>query len=705
MNNVTDKRLIEDYIPIKKISEEAIREKAIRQGHISTLHLWWARRPLVASRAAVFGALAPEGRTPEEKSRLNELMIRLCKYEVEKRALEESRELLREAYSDSPPKVLDMFAGGGSFALEGLRLGCETYAVDLNPVAHIIELATLVYPQQYGSKLVEDVRKWGKWILEEARSEIGHFYEDSNGQAIVAYLWARTVRCPNPACGAEIPLVNQWWLAKGSRRKVAIRPVLVPMQKTVEFEIVENDQITFNPSEGTIRRGRAYCPSCGEVTEVDYLKHEGQSGRLSSRLMAVAYTTPGQTGKRYRIATSADNEIFSHTERMLASYRREKPEILPTESIGKDAHQNILVTQYGLKHWDDLFTARQALALATLTEKTRDVYGRIVDQVGDQQYAKAVTTYLGVIIDKLAERTNSLSIWGVSRESVNGIFIYPSISMVWNYAELNPFSATQGWTSILEQVCSAIKSAILAGNQPATVNQGDATQLPYSDDLFDLVVVDPPYYNSVPYADLSDFYYVWLKRSVGRLYPEVFAYTLSSKKQELNEKLQFRAFSEAKRVVSKTGIVLVFVPYSTSSPLEVLVNNLSRAGLSPIATWPLFTETFIRLRADIEPPLPSTMVFACRRRSTDLQRGDYHRVRALIRARVRDSLSLYRERGVSTEDLFFCAIGPAVNIWTSYKSILTSDGLELSAKEVLNIVDKEVVDFILLRSEGDSSHD
>jgi len=378
MNN--DRRLIEDFIPIKEISQESAREKSIRKGHISTLHLWWARRPLVAARAAVYASLIPAPETPQKRTALAKTMIDLCKWEADENTINKARKAILEAQRDRlglpentplkevpPPKVLDMFAGGGAIPLESLRLGCETYAIDLNPVAHIIELCTLVYPQKYGQKLAEEVERWGNWVIEKVKAEIGDLYpEIVVGEGIennkeqmelfepqtkqlglsfhqklnpVAYLWTRTVKCPNPSCGASVPLVRQTWLCKKSKKYVALKviPVVKPVmarheaisdcfaplamteenlmamteQKTVRYEVVEATSekgLGFNPAEGS-SRGNSTCRHCGTTFKNDHVKAEGKAGRIGQQLMAIVCTTLGAQGKTYLSGTDYERYV------------------------------------------------------------------------------------------------------------------------------------------------------------------------------------------------------------------------------------------------------------------------------------------------------------------------------------------------------------------------------------------------------------
>ena len=350
MSDTDKRRLIELSIPLDAISAQSAREKSIRHGHISTLHIWWARRPLAACRAAVFAALVNAPDDTAERERLERFIATIVDWDQVKSgnspAIEEARRIIQEQWESGPPRVLDMFAGGGAIPLEALRLGCEAHALELNPVAYLILLCTLVYPQRYAKgvpgpawpleqshlpgmgpqarqmqmeldqpvgerTLADDVRRWGEWVLEKARKEIGRFYEDLDVNTVVAYLWARTARCPNPACGAEMPLVRQWWLAKKSNKRVALRPVVDSEKKAITFQVAEGDEIDFDPSEGTMRRGSVTCLFCGQTADAGYLRSEGKASQLGQMPLAVVLTKPSESGKAYRPVTDADRHNYA----------------------------------------------------------------------------------------------------------------------------------------------------------------------------------------------------------------------------------------------------------------------------------------------------------------------------------------------------------------------------------------------------------
>ncbi|MEM2100489.1 MAG: DUF1156 domain-containing protein, partial [Thermoproteota archaeon] len=388
-----EKRLIEVDFPLKEVSEESVKEKNIRHGHISTLHIWWARRPLAASRATTYAALVPAPKNQEELREKLDFITKLSKWEnsLNKDLIEQARKEIREFFNGEAPKVLDCFAGGGSIPLEALRLGCETYALEYNPVAVLILKAVLEYPQKYADlkvsvekaeqktlagdvkaneipKLIYDVQKWGYWILEEARKEIGEFYPPDSDKSIpVGYIWARTVLCQNPSCRAEIPLMRQLWLAKKEGKKVALKMIVDKKGKKVEFKVVQGKEIDFDPSQGTIRRATVNCPVCGAGMSDKETRKQFQEGKAGQRLIAVVLHNPNK-GKIYRIATEKDLEIFKKAEEYLEKKRQklfEKLQIdpVPDEPLPPKETLGFRVQRYGMLKWGDLFNSRQKLAL------------------------------------------------------------------------------------------------------------------------------------------------------------------------------------------------------------------------------------------------------------------------------------------------------------------------------------------------------
>jgi len=414
---MTKKAFIETDFPIREVSEESSREKNIRHGHISTLHIWWARKPLASSRASLYAALTPEPRDEEERLKKAGFIAKLSKWKnsLDKSTIGRAKEEILEANSGSPPKVLDLFAGGGAIPLEALRLGCETYANDLNPVAVLILKATLEYPQKYGRKrlkaenligeveinpLIEDIKRWGNWVLEEAYKEIGRFYpNDKDGLIPVGYYWMKTVKCKNPSCGAEIPLTPNWWLVSKDNRNLALK--VVPNRNSINIEIREGKAIDFDPEHGTVSRAKAICPCCMSAMSDKEVRTQFQEGNAGQRMINVVMHHPNKTGKKYRLVMKKDMDVFTEAQ----NYLKEKERVflkewgfnpVPDEPLKRVpvSFGVINVWVYGMNSWGDLFNTRQKLALITFTDKVRRAYEKMIADGLEKEYARAVTTYL-----------------------------------------------------------------------------------------------------------------------------------------------------------------------------------------------------------------------------------------------------------------------------------------------------------------------
>src|SRR6266446_8899993 len=529
-----DRRLIEDLIPIREISAEASREKSLRHGNISTLHLWWARRPIVAARAAVYGALVPAPADPQKRDIYMARMRKLCSWDIPNGVLEQARKDILKANGGRPPRVLDMFAGGGSIPLEALRLGCEAYAVELNPVAHIIELCTLVYPQKYGLSLVADVKKWGEWVIERAKVQLAEFYPSPSSEKHVndnmvqstftgeqnsiqskgmltpiAYLWTRTVPCSNPTCGATVPLVRQTWLRKKEGNYVALRMKPDHNTKQARFERVESPTLQglgFDPEVGS-KRGNAACLHCGATVNSDYVKREGRAGRIGQQLMGVVLTKEDSAGKIYLSSDMFGSAVPNPEliEERIQSICAETGLTLPDEHINNLETRWFSPPDYGFPRFSDIFTPRQLLALLTFTAEVRRAHAAMLKEGIEHEQAAAITTYLGLMVDRLADRSSTICHWDNAYEKTSNTYARQALPMVWDFAEANPFGEASGSvTGALSWILEVIYHLANSG-QPAHVYRTSATHLPFENGILDAVITDPPYYDNVSYADLSDF--------------------------------------------------------------------------------------------------------------------------------------------------------------------------------------------------------
>jgi adenine-specific DNA methylase len=810
------KRLIEVALPLKEVSEQSAREKSIRHGHISTLHIWWARRPLAARRAVVFASLIPDPDDPQcpesfrrlvqkvlgrsefkpkngegspaldtPRNRCLEFIKHLVRWENSNKQeyIEPARTLIAAAHKllhpdaeGEAPKVLDPFAGGGAIPLEALRLGCEAHAIDLNPVAHLIELCTLVYPQKYGqpdsrpvpeyikrliahnkakkkakaggglfdshedgeaatgdglipdveiteaeyrkNPLAADVNYWGEWVLEQAKKEVGQFYPaDADNTVPVAYLWARTVICPNPGCKATIPLIRQLWLCKKTTRKVAIRLVPDTKMRKCRFEVVEGKDINFDPQIGTMQKGSAACPFCQAIADGKYLRDESKAERMGRQMMAVVGAKLNAKGKTYRAAQRKDEEVFEWASQALDELSgRLGTNLCPNEPTMPDrpspnSRGLSAVVRYGFEHFGKFFNERQTLTLCLLAHYVRLVSSKIG---GDESYAAAVTSLLALNLDRLADLANNFCRFEPVAQCPRQLFGRQAVPMVWDYAEGVPISGyTCSWSMCLDRTLASLASVWpVRGN--CTPGQSDAKSLPFEARSMAAAVTDPPYYDSVPYADLSDFFYVWLKRMVGHLYPNCFRTPVTPKAQELiayygpgKRKIQKTpewyeagmkvAFGEMCRVVHDGGLVCVMFAHKTTIAWESLLKGLLQSGLVVTASWPIHTEMKTRLVARNAAALASSVSLICGKRRQDAGDGLWDDVRKELQYVARERLDFFWSQSIRGADFFISAIGPALSVFGKYERVTKLSGEEVTVGQFLDEVRGLVTSYALAK--------
>ena len=528
MTNVK-RKLIEVSLPLEKINAESAREKSIRHGHPSTLHLWWARRPLAAARAVLFAQLVddPSARPDEfpteeaqriERERLHGIIERLVAWENtrDQTLLDEARQEILKSTDGNPPPIVDPFAGGGTIPLEAQRLGLEAHASDLNPVAVLINKALIEIPPKFAARppvfpglaeskmdwpgatgLAADVRAYGQWMRDEAQKRIGRHYPkaklpDGGEATVIAWIWARTVACPNPACGIEMPLVRSWWLGKKKGKEAWIRPLIVadddhPSGKRVEFDIAHTAS---GPEiDGTMSgRQGGVCVDCGTAVAKDHIKAEAVAGRMSAALMAVVAEGHRQ---RVYVAPTAEQETAAKVA---------KPSDVPDQDLGYDP-RNLWTPQYGLTRFSDLFTNRQLLALTTFSDLIAEARERVLADSEEVGYASAVATYLAFALSRMLNKSSSVSGWDSSTkvEGVRGVFARQALAMAWDYGEANPFGGVAG--DIGEDINWVGKVIdFLPADGVSVVSQGNASARRV-DGL--IVSTDPPYYDNIADGDRS----------------------------------------------------------------------------------------------------------------------------------------------------------------------------------------------------------
>jgi len=784
------KRLIEVDLPIKRISAHARREKSIRHGHISTLHIWWARRPLAACRSVLCAALWPDPAdelTPETfREAARELMsdwarqhLGLCSPESYGRFLaiqrtpamlrdntvlrlalldfiadfanwdncsvreflETSRGLTRAAHDalgaipGTNPLVIDPFAGGGAIPVEALRIGADTFASDLNPVAVLLNKVLLEYIPKYGQQLADEVRKWGEWIRREAAEELRSFYPSTpEGGVPIVYFWARSItsEAPGPSNVAiEVPLLRSMWLAKKAGRKFALRwsrdstgAIKTQTRKISAADGTDKDVIqplleVFQPRSlsevepGTSKGGAATCPITGFTTAVEGVRLQltaRRGGAADARLIAVVADAKAGAGRVYRAPLPDDEDAFARArEKFYRTVQNKECDVgLPMGDINHlRGFFNIVL--YGMTHWGDLFSPRQALSIITFARFTRKI-GEISEL--EKELSTAVQTCLALVLDRLAEKLSSAARWDVTRENAQGTFGRQALPMVWDFCEVNPFSGAGGdWDTALDWVAKVIESNAepLTNSGIGHAEQASATKHPLPNESVSCVFTDPPYYAAVPYADLSDFFYSWLKQTVGPLYPTMFAKPLSPKSRELvslsHRAAMYRektgpwfeahmaeACNECRRICEAGGIgVFVFANKETAG-WEAMLSALISSGWIITASWPIDTEMASRLRARNSAVLSSSIHLVGRPRenlSGPLSKdeiGDWRDVLQELPVRIHEWMPRLAEEGVVGADAIFACLGPALEIFSRYPRVEKASGETVSLKEYLEQV-------------------
>lgn len=753
--NAYPKRLIEVDLPIKRISEHARREKSIRHGHISTLHIWWARRPLAACRAVLCAALWPDPADElcpngfrKEAARLmkefrdrrggktkdlnNPIEIRgaLLDFIAEfadwdnannKDFLSISRNLTSLAHENlggaqgTKPLIVDPFSGGGSIPVEGLRLGGNVFATELNPVAVLLNKAVLEFIPRCGIQIVDDIRRQGAFIKNEAKKNLKKFYDYLGAEEPLTYLWARTVICEGPGCGAEIPLIRSLWLAKRKRNSVALR-IIPKSRKGVDFEIINNAKVS-DVKEGTVKRGSAICPCCGYTTAASSVRSQLKKrfgGANDARMFCVVTGIPGAQGKNYRVpnqkdiqsVVSAAKELEKKSKEYKSNISMIPDEVLPVMSGVFNA------PLYGHNTWGSLFTARQLLNLTFL-----------VNTIKQMKISDEVKTFLAFALDRQADYLSSLVVWSQGGEFVAHTFGRQALPMITDFAETVPWADTSGnWDGAIDWICRYIENMAQAKLPVGTVQKSSATKHPLPDDAADIFFTDPPYYNAVPYADLSDFFYVWLKRTIGDIFPDLFNSHLVPKEEEICEMAGWdpvrypekdgkwfelemqKAMSEGRRVLSPWGIGVIVFAHKSTSGWEALLQAMLNAGWVCTASWSIDTERPGRLRAHGSAALASSIHLVVRPRENldgtvrmdDI--GDWRDVLAELPKRIHDWMPRLAKEGVVGADAIFACLGPALEIFSRYSRVEKASGEQVALKEYLEqvwaVVAKEALNMI-----------
>lgn len=859
------KKLIEVALPLEAINRESAREKSIRHGHPSTLHLWWARRPLAACRAVLFASLVddpssdpmfanPDGSPDHEaqaarRTHLFNLIEELVKWQnsndptvigaaraeiaraVASRKMELG-ELKKDAkleggmtpwdlvvrgtvqtsstvrddkvniLIDAPrlpakavnaflaehaPPVLDPFCGGGSIPLEAQRLGLRAFASDLNPVPVLITKALIEIPPKFAGQppvnpesrgeassagsskpsgrkkqtqgqlgiggwkgaagLAEDVRYYGKWMRDEAEKRIGHLYpkikvteamardrkdlRDYVGQelTVIAWLWARTVPSPNPAAsGAPVPLVRSFWLSTKKGKEAWVEPVVMPDGRSYKFEVrTDRPGKNFDPGTGTIGRKGGRCILTGAPMAFPHVRTEARAGHMGVRLMAIV-----AEGTRGRVYISPDEEHVKTAESAKPTWR-------PEGEMPKK-HRNFQPPVYGMNSFGDLFTNRQLVALTTFSDLVMEARAKVLADGGSQEYADAVATYLAFAQSKACNRSTSLCIWETRMDRLVATFGRQAVPMVWDFAETNLFAGAGGdLYGTVTSVCEVLDKLTLPTAE-GTVRHQSAVS-PYTQAPHLMVATDPPYYDNINYADLSDFFYIWLRRSLAGLYPSLFRTLQTPKEEELiatphrhegskQKATEFfetglgRAFDRMREAEHRDYPLTVYYAFkqaesedeaddadldssdttTASTGWETMLEGLIKAGFCITGTWPVRTEQPKGLRAYDQNALASSIVLVCHPRGDAAPMASRREFITALKRELPDALRNLQSGNIAPVDLAQAAIGPGMAVFTRYARVLESDGSRLTVRMALALIN-QVLDEVLAEQEGEYDAD
>ncbi|MBN1139303.1 MAG: DUF1156 domain-containing protein, partial [Anaerolineae bacterium] len=804
------RRLIEVAFPLKQASLDSVHEKNVRHGHISTLHIWPARRPLAACRAALIATLLPDPDDPEERREILKRLGGTVKEKVTAKRLPDGqieetveeyteggilhwgresdadldwfRQRIREAYDGRPPRVLDPFAGGGAIPLEAMRLGCEATAVDINPVAWFLLKCTLEYPQRLAGQthplpdfvlrdrdfvasffkaqgfsgvglaaelkklglddeastlrlpgmepdasleadLAWHVRVWGWWVLQRTRADLERFYPTVDGKPTVAYLWARTVTCKN--CRTTIPLLKTSWLVKKGKKRVVLTMEPKADGSDVIFGIDQKPPKGKDVGKGTMSRAGAICPCCSAIMTMADIRLEGKAGRLSARMTAVV--VDGENGKEYRLPTESELQAVEEADGALLETFAEIPFGIPDEPLpGKEA-LGFRVPLYGFDEWQKLFTARQLLALGVFVKHTRDLRETIRDSGYPSGWIEAISGYLALAVDRLADAGSSIAHWQPGGEFNVNTFQRFALPISWDFSEVNFISGLTGsyegainWIAL---ACEHFLDATLGVPFPRVVCKS-SIQLQDARDI-DLIITDPPYYDAIPYSDLMDFFYVWLRRTLYGLSEKidtVYEEPLSPKWDHetvdgelIDESSRFDGNKEQSKAAYEDGMVRVFkncydalrsdgrmvVVFANKQPdaWETLVSAIIRAGFVVDGSWPIQTERAVRTRSLSSAALASSVWLVCKKRPVTARPGWDNRVLAEMRTNIIDRLRDFWDAGIRGPDFVWAATGPALEAYSRYPAVKKANepGELLTVSEFLGHARRMVVDFVVGR--------
>ncbi|MFH0970172.1 MAG: DUF1156 domain-containing protein [Candidatus Diapherotrites archaeon] len=743
--NTYKKKLIEVALPLDLINEASSKEKSIRQGHPSTMHIWWARRTLAASRAVLFSSLVDDPsvycssvkEANKERKRIFKIVTELVQWKTEnKRELKKKiSELINNSTDNSPPPILDPFSGGGTIPYAAQNLGLDGYGIDLNPVAvmvgkGLVEIPPLFYGKPpickqnifegawTGTKgLAEDIRYFGKLLKEQACSKIGKYYTDdtTDGKTVIAWLWCHTVKCQNPACRFEIPLITNSKLSENC----FIRPHYE--EKKLKFKLAKKSSLFGNATkEG--RGSNFKCINCGQISSDEYIKNEGKMKNLKNRLMAAVIEE--KKGFGFREVTDAEEQNALSCS----------PNWEPLQEINKTTGNLIRASGYGINKWSDLFLPRQLLALTTFSDLINDLIKELIDKSnildkthlrdygkGDLAYIEAICVYLTFALDRCANYWSASTFWGGS--FIVQTFRRQTVSIVWDYTEVNPFSNSTGnWDGAIDWVAKVLEN--IDSHSKGEIKNLDSSKTLDFNELKPLISTDPPYYDNIDYAELSDYFYVWMRPLLSSIYPDIFATLLTPKSQELiaaphrfdgdKEKAKEHflnnmsaCFTLIRKKINEDFPLTVYYAYKqtetddnshgekelSSTGWETMLTSLIAAGFKVVGTWPMRTERFQGFKSG-KNYLASSVVIVCRPRNENAPIATRREFLSSLKKELPSALKNLQDADIAPVDLAQSAIGPGMAIFSRFSKVLEADGSPMSVRTALQLINQELSGFL-----------
>lgn len=681
--------LIETFLPVEEISAEAKKEKKGRAPTFE-LHYWWTRKPLVAARATVLGALLPENFDPVIFKQLLGLgkKKRSHNYDIKSSQIKMLKEDYEKIWGNKIPMIFDPFSGGGSIPFEAVRCGCDTLSNDYNPVAFLIQKATIEYPMKYGDKLLEDVEKGLKWVFDNTKKELGEFYPKHNGKEVAAYIWSWAVVCPE--CGFKSPLVGQWWLYKSKQENIYLNPI-IDDNDNLKFELKNGK----NAPKGNVSRGRGKCLKCGVTIPNKIIKKQILE---KDEEMLLAVVLLNDTGKSYDLPIESDFDAVKRSREILNQkwdYLL-KNDLIPNEEMPHDLRR--FSSKAYLKYWYRILNPRQRLLFSFLIESIIE-YGELTKKIKSEEYAQAVTTYLSFILGKHINYNCRATTWTRSAQKIANALANRGIAMMWDHAEVNPFVKTSGsFFSVNRTILRSLKYSIEKMHDQNVIIENNSfleSELKAS-----IIITDPPYFDDVPYPELSEFFYTFEKRALKKTFelPNSVPVTedLSVGGKRTNDDFEHLFSLACKRMhanLENNGLLVMYFAHSSIKAWDFVLNSLKEAKFRITATWPIHTESQDNPIARGRASIMSSIVIVARKRKED-KTGYIEEIKGDVEEHLKLRLQEFWDYGLRGADITVAAMGATLDILTQYSEIKSYTG-EMTVKDILELVEIYVVEYIL----------